>query len=132
MKVLQFGFDTAEVNDYRPHTYEKNSVVYTGTHDNDTVVGWLAGATKRDREFALRYLASNGREPHWDFIRGALLSPSQFAVVPMQDLLGLGSEARMNRPGVLGGNWQWRMPAGAASETLAARLGEMSELYGRV
>ncbi|MCK4514021.1 MAG: 4-alpha-glucanotransferase, partial [Spirochaetaceae bacterium] len=131
MKVLQFGFDEKEQNDHLPHGYVRNSVVYTGTHDNDTVLGWLASASDADRSFALRYLASDGTTPHWDFIRGALASPAQFAITPMQDLLGLDSEARMNRPGTLGGNWQWRMSAPADTNVLAARLREITQLYGR-
>lgn len=132
MKILQFGFDSAETNNHLPYTYDDNCVVYTGTHDNDTVVGWLATATERDREFAMRYLASDGSEPHWDFIRAALASTARFAVAPMQDLLGLGSEARMNRPGTPGGNWQWRLSTLDGLEPIAARLADLCKLYGRV
>jgi len=130
MKVLQFGFDEKEANNHLPHAYNPNTVVYTGTHDNDPVLGWLASASESDRSYALRYLASDGTAPQWDFIRGALASPARFAITPMQDLLGLGSEARMNIPGTLGGNWQWRMPVFPA-DAIATRLGDLSQLYGR-
>jgi 4-alpha-glucanotransferase len=130
MKVLQFGFDAKEKNDHLPHGYVRNSVVYTGTHDNNTVTGWFNAASEAERALALRYLASDGTEIHWDFIRGALASSAHFAITPMQDILGLGSETRMNLPGTLGANWQWRMTA-ADTGTPAERLRELSQLYGR-
>ncbi len=131
MKVLQFAFQAHERNDYLPYRYDRNAVVYTGTHDNDTVVGWLSSAGKADRRFALDYLVSDGSEPAWDFIRGAIASPAQFAVVPVQDLLGLGSESRMNTPGTTGGNWEFRLQPGEPSEEIAIRLRGLTELYGR-
>jgi len=131
MKVLQFAFQAAERNDYLPYKYDRNAVVYTGTHDNDTVVGWLSSTSEQDRRFALDYLASDGTEPEWDFIRGAIASPAQFAVVPAQDLLGLGSEARMNVPGTTGGNWEFRLHPGQPSDAIANRLRSLTELYGR-
>ncbi|TCJ20568.1 4-alpha-glucanotransferase [Rubrobacter taiwanensis] len=130
MKVLQFAFTDPE-NEYLPHNYtDPNFVVYTGTHDNDTTPGWWASATEEERSFARRYL---GREEPsvWDFVRLALSSVADVAVIPMQDLLELGSEARMNTPGTPAGNWQWRMRPDAAAPQLAQRLRELSRLYNR-
>ncbi|MFP4377544.1 MAG: 4-alpha-glucanotransferase [Spirochaetales bacterium] len=131
MKVLQFAFNASERNLYLPYKYERNAIAYTGTHDNDTIVGWLESASEADRAFALRYLRA-GSEPHWDFIRGAFASPAHFAVVPMQDPLGLGSSARMNTPGTLGGNWEFKLTQEQLNPETARRLYELSELYGRV
>lgn len=131
MKVLQFAFDPGDPNDYFPHNYEPHSVVYTGTHDNDTVQGWMAHADEADQALALRYLHSDGAEIHWDFIRAAFASVSRLAIVPMQDFLGLGSLSRMNVPGTTGGNWSWRMAPGAADEGLAARIRDLATLYQR-
>jgi 4-alpha-glucanotransferase len=131
MKVLQFAFIAGERNLYLPYQYEKNAVVYTGTHDNDTIAGWLASASDADRAFALEYLRA-GDEPHWDFIREAFASTAHFAVVPAQDLFGLGSESRMNTPGTLGGNWEFRLTPGQLDSTVSERLRSISELYGRI
>ncbi len=133
MKVLGFAFDSLGDNDYLPHNYDKNCVVYTGTHDNDTVLGWFAHAGEKQKAFAERYLKLDEAEGyHWGMIRGALSSAATLAVIPMQDFLGLGSEARMNTPATLGGtNWQWRMKAGAASPELAEKIAGLATLYGR-
>lgn len=131
MKILQFAFDSNEANDYLPHHYEKNSVVYTGTHDNDTTKSWFKGLNKADKKFTLEYLNSNGVDITWDLIRLAWSSTSLFAVIPMQDLLNLGKEARMNTPGTLGGNWQWRMQKGALTRRLAEKLKKLTKLYNR-
>ena len=134
MKVLQFAFDANEQNDYLPFTYDSNCVVYTGTHDNDTVAGWLEHASAADRAFALDYLLSRSDEPAeqaWDFIRGAIASTARFCVVPVQDLLALGSDARMNKPGTLGGNWSFRLTEGLLSDAIADRLARLTALYGR-
>lgn len=130
MKVLQFAFDSGEDNDYLPHNYPRNSAVYTGTHDNDTTQGWLDTASAADLAYAGRYL---GRDPQpWAFVQAALASTAQLAIVPMQDLLELGTDARMNVPGTLGGNWTWRMhPDQLGREQLERRLREASQLYGR-
>ena len=132
MKVLQFAFDTREESDYLPHNYQKNCVVYTGTHDNDTMLGWLQTARRSDVRFARRYLDIHHRaDEQWAFIRAAMASVADLAVIPMQDYLGLGSEARINTPSTLGGNWVWRMAPGGASETLAARIAGLCSLFGR-
>lgn len=136
MKVLQFAFGKGpEAQEYRPHRYPRRAVVYTGTHDNDTTAGWFArgrGDAEKERAFARRYLPSDGREIHWDMIRAAWMSVADTAIAPMQDLLGLGSEARMNRPGVPEGNWEWRLRPDALTADLARRLREMTETYGRI
>jgi 4-alpha-glucanotransferase len=116
-------------------------VVYTGTHDNDTTVGWWTGEAghstrsrtdvENERENARRYLALDGRDVHWEFIRAALASVAETAVIPAQDLLGLGSEARMNRPGTLAGNWRWRLLPGQLTADLAQRLAVMTATYER-
>ena len=108
MKILQFAFDSLEDSSksFIPHVYERNTVVYTGTHDNDSVVGWFSKANKNDREYAKSYLLPETSIAR-SFIRTAWSSTSIFALAPMQDLLELGSDARMNTPGVAIGNWQW-------------------------
>lgn len=130
MKILQFGFSGAD-NPFLPHNYSSNCVAYTGTHDNDTVRGWYETAPDHERDFARRYLGTNGTDIAWDLIRSIWSSVAVYAVAPMQDALSLGGEARMNFPSKLGGNWEWRMTEGDMSETLAARLREMNQLYLR-
>ena len=135
MKVLQFAFDSREESDYLPHNYEHNCVVYTGTHDNDTVLGWYKELEKTDKAFCDRYLnlvERSEKEIRWEFIRAALASVADLAVIPMQDYLGLGSEARINIPSTLGGNWQWRMRKESFTKELAKRMKDMTELYGRL
>ncbi|MBR6769777.1 MAG: 4-alpha-glucanotransferase [Lachnospiraceae bacterium] len=133
MKVLQFAFDSREESDYLPHNYEKNCVVYTGTHDNDTTVGWYQTFNPRDKAFAKRYLNIKGRKDiHWEFIRAALSSVADTAIIPLQDYMGLGSEARINTPSTLGENWKWRLLPGELPEELAERIWRMTKLYGRL
>ena len=142
MAVLQFAFgDDPQAPTFRPHHYERNTVAYTGTHDNDTVLGWWEGgagdsvrsdeAIAREKARARAYLGTDGREMNWVLIRTLLASVADTAIVPLQDVLGLGSEARMNTPGTVGGNWRWRFRDQALSEALAARLAELVELYER-
>lgn len=132
MKVLQFAFDERKDNLYQPHNYIRNCVVYTGTHDNDTVNGWMEHAPQGTVDFASEYLRLNSEEGyHWGMIRAAFSSVANLSVVPMQDLLGLGSEARMNAPSTTEGNWQWRMKKGADSDSLAEKLKDLTRLYGR-
>jgi 4-alpha-glucanotransferase len=131
MKILQFAFDSSEANDYLPHNYLKNCVVYTGTHDNDTVVGWFDSATDDDRKYVADYLNSSDHEINWSFIRLAWASVANTAIVPMQDLLGLGTSARMNLPGTTQNNWQWRARAADFTPELAAKLAHLTLLYGR-
>lgn len=132
MKILQFAFDSREESDYLPHNYTCNSVVYTGTHDNDTTMGWFDTLNRKDKAFAKRYLNITSRKDvHWEFIRAALASVSDTAIIPMQDYLGLGAEARMNIPSTLGNNWKWRMPDGQLTDELAEKIRAMTKLYGR-
>ncbi len=133
MKVLQFAFDSSEENDHLPHAFSPRSVVYTGTHDNDTTAGWFATARATDRELARRYLDFRGqdRAAPRAFIRAALASVAAWAIVPLQDVLGLGSEARMNTPGTAGGNWTWRCRSADLRGSVADGLRETAALYGR-
>jgi 4-alpha-glucanotransferase len=143
MRVLQFGFGgDPKTNVDLPHNYVTNAVAYTGTHDNDTAVGWfnsVAGegsirtATEiaEQREFCLKYLNSNGEEIHWDFIRAVWASVADRAIAPFQDILGLGGEARMNLPNSNEGNWRWRYTPGVLTHDCALRLRELTRLYGR-
>ena len=132
MKILGFAFDSGEENDYLPHTYTKNCVVYTGTHDNDTLIGWFQKAKEEDRQFARDYLNSRSDdEIHWDAIRGAWSSVASIAISPVQDFLGLGSEARINTPGVAAGNWQWRLRHGVLTDELAERIAKLTRVYSR-
>ena len=130
MKILQFGFTGAD-NPFLPHNYPANCVAYTGTHDNDTAWGWFESAPEAERKLALRYLNSDGSDFAWDLVRGVWSSVAVYAVAPMQDLLNLGTEARMNFPSRLGGNWEWRMQEKDMSPALAERLRELNELYLR-
>ena len=132
MKILGFAFDSKEENDYLPHTYTKNCVVYTGTHDNDTLIGWFTKANEDDKQFARNYLNSRSdNEIHWDAIRGAWSSVASMAIAPIQDFLGLGSEARINTPGVAAGNWQWRLKDGVLTNELAERIAKLTKVYSR-
>jgi 4-alpha-glucanotransferase len=130
MRILQFGF-TSPADPFLPHNYVKNCIAYTGTHDNDTALGWYATAPEEERRFALRYLNSDGSDFAWDLIRGVWSSVAVYAITPMQDLLSLGTEARMNYPSRLGGNWEWRMSQEDMNPPLAERLHEFNELYMR-
>ena len=132
MKILGFAFDSKEENDYLPHTYTKNCVVYTGTHDNDTLIGWFTKANEDDKQFARNYLNSRSdNEIHWDAIRGAWSSVANMAIAPIQDFLGLGSEARINTPGLASGNWQWRLKDGVLTDELAERIAKLTKIYSR-
>jgi 4-alpha-glucanotransferase len=142
MAILQFAFGSdAHANDFLPHSFPRNKAVYTGTHDNDTVVGWwnagVGDSTRtqaevdREHERALAYVGGDGSEIHWDFIRTLLVSVADTAVVPLQDVLGAGSEGRMNLPGRAAGNWRWRFAAADLTPAVRARLRAISEGSGR-
>jgi 4-alpha-glucanotransferase len=132
MKVLQFGFGNKGAHIYLPHKYKPNCVVYTGTHDNDTVVGWWNNsASEEEKRNASAYLGIGEDGVHWAFIRAALASVAAMAVVPMQDVLGLGSEARMNVPSESDGSWRWRLQRGALTRELAAKLADLVALTDR-
>jgi len=134
MKVLEFAFDSRDgENDYLPHRYPAHCVVYAGTHDNDTIQGWMASAPKKDVSFAKAYLRLSKREGyHWGMMRSAWASPADLAVMQFQDLLGLGSEARMNTPSTLGNNWKWRALPGTFDEKLSKRLYREMKVYQRL
>ena len=132
MRVLQFGFDGSGDNPHLPHMHREDTVVYTGTHDNDTTVGWAASLDHATRERAAFYLRAAAGEIPEALARAALGSVARLAVLPMQDLLELGPEARFNTPGTTAGNWRWRLPAGAASASLAARWQRLNRAFGRV
>lgn len=133
MKVIQFAFDSREDSDYLPHNYPTNCVVYTGTHDNDTCMGWMKTAPKESVKFAKDYLKLTKEEGYnWGLMRGAWSSVADMAIVPMQDIIGLGSEARINTPSTLGDNWKWRATADQFSASLASRVRKNMQMYGRL
>ena len=134
MRVLQFGFSGEEDNINLTENYERNVVAYTGTHDNDTTVGWFNQLSETNttdaekaRESCLNYLQSDGREINWDFIRAVLASGADPTIIPLQDVLGLGSEARMNTPNTTNGNWSWRFGDGSLTAAHAVRLRLLSD-----
>lgn len=131
MKVLQFAFENDPANMYLPHNYERHSVVYTATHDNQTTIGWFNTRGDQERSAIQAYLGRDGADIAWDLIRMALASVSNTAIVPMQDLLRLGDEARMNVPGQAWGNWSWRMRWDQMDDGLADGLGQLTAMYGR-
>jgi 4-alpha-glucanotransferase len=143
MSILQFAFGAdGQANTFQPHTYPHERVVYTGTHDNDTTLGWWSSSGEgdstrsaddvaRERDYALRYLASDGREMNWTLIRTALASVANTALIPMQDVLGLGSEARMNLPGRQSGNWGFRFSKDQITPEMTHRLRALVDLYQR-
>ncbi|MBI2851521.1 MAG: 4-alpha-glucanotransferase [Chloroflexi bacterium] len=138
MRVLQFSFGPDPKT--RPFNYPENCVVYTGTHDNNTTIGWFKGESMttmsheewhRERQLVLDYLGTDGHEINWDFIRLALMSAPDTAIIPLQDILGLGGEARMNVPGVNEGNWRWRFREDMLTAYISRRLKMMAAVYGR-
>jgi 4-alpha-glucanotransferase len=131
MKVLQFAFENDPANMYLPHNYEPHSVVYSATHDNQTTVGWFQSRGKQERRAVQAYLGRDGADIAWDLIRTALASVADTAIVPMQDVLRLGDEARMNVPGHPTGNWAWRMTWDQIDRGLAFGLRELTSIYGR-
>lgn len=130
MRILQFGFGQAD-SPHLPHRYEPHTVVYTGTHDNDTARGWFSTASELERETAAAYLGCSEDSVSWCLIRSAYTSVAETAIVPVQDILDLGSEGRMNRPGAENDNWSWRFVPGALTHEHAARLKQLAELTGR-
>ncbi len=132
MKILQFGFDSREQSDYLPHTYIRNSVVYTGTHDNDTTKHWFDVLDEQDKKMAVEYMnLQDDSEACSEMIRMAYASVPDTCIIPIQDFLELGEEARINMPSTLGKNWTWRMKSDACSDELAARMTELVRIYKR-
>jgi len=133
IRVLQFAFSADATNIHLPHHWLRNSVVYTGTHDNDTAAGWYQRvAATPEGDYVRRYLAIDGHDIAWDMIRTALSSVADFALYPAQDLLSLGNAARMNYPSRASGNWVWRLPAGALDDSIRDRLRRLDGDYGRL
>lgn len=134
MAILQFAFGSDSDNLYLPHNHARNSVVYPGTHDNDTSIGWYATAPERERDHVRRYLGVSGHEIGWDLLRASYRSACRLAIIPLQDMLSLDASARLNTPGIPQGNWQWRYRAGQLDALFggtAAYLKSLAELYGR-
>ncbi len=143
MAILQFAFgNDPQGPSFRPHNYPRNVVAYTGTHDNDTTVGWWTSTgtsdsvrtpddVAKEHAFARAYLNLDDEPIHWAMIREVIASVANTAIIPAQDLLGLGNEARMNLPGTSSGNWRWRMRQEALDPQLAARLQQLNSIYER-
>jgi 4-alpha-glucanotransferase len=142
MRILQFGFSTSpESEKHLPHKFVPHCIVYTGTHDNDTLLGWFkssnvhttqtAAEIEAERAYALRYLGTQGDEFHWDMIRLAFSSVADISIVPMQDILGLDGQARMNIPGEAEGNWRWRFRADQLTAEIKERLADLTAVYSR-
>lgn len=131
MKVLQFGFGGGAENVYLPHNFERRTVVYTGTHDNQTTIGWFLSQPETTRLHVQTYLGRDGSDVAWDFIRLALASVADLAIVPLQDVLRLDDTARMNAPGSQSGNWQWRFTGEQLESGLASGMTELTAVYGR-
>ena len=132
MKVLQFAFGNREESDYIPYRYIKNCIVYTGTHDNDTILGWTKNATEKEVESAKEYLrVTKDEDVVKEMMIAGLSSVANTCVLTMQDLLGLGSEARINTPSTVGDNWKWRMKKDAFDEELVEKLRNITEVFGR-
>ena len=135
MKVLQFAFDESGESVYLPFRYDKNCIVYTGTHDNETTKGWLGNLTQSNRAYVNQYTACEEKDTDecvWGLIRAAQSSVAEVCVVPLQDYLCLGNEARMNTPSTLGDNWKWRLTRGQLTDEIIHRINAMTRLYGRI
>ncbi len=133
MKVLQFAFHAGEQSSYLPHNHIQNCVVYTGTHDNDTIDGWFHSISPEDAAFCMSYLRLNREEGyHWGFIKAAWASVADTAIAQMQDFLNLDASARMNTPSTVENNWEWRLEPGALTPDLAEKIRSMTALYGRL
>lgn len=133
MKVLQFAFDPSLTSDYLPHNLVKNCVVYTGTHDNDTIIGWLDSASEEEVLTAKRYLNCETKENfNWAMMRMALMSVADTCILMMNDIIGLDSKARINTPSTVGGNWQWRIKGECINDWLAKIIFDNTEIYGRI
>lgn len=133
MKVLEFAFDSREDSDYLPHNYNRNCVVYTGTHDNDTLAGWKKSAPAQDVSNAKRYIRCHDGESFcWAMIKTAMASVADTVIIPIQDYIGAGSEARINVPSTASGNWQWRIDSRALSCTLCEKIYDVTKLYHRL
>lgn len=135
MKVLEFAFDPREETDYLPHSYDRNCVVYTGTHDNETLVQWYKGLDKESKAFAEEYM-NNAHTPdalkYWDFVRLAMMSSANTCIIPVQDYMGLDAETRLNHPSTLGNNWKWRMNSEMISKDLSKKIYHLTRISARL
>ena len=131
MKILQFAFENPDENDFLPHNYTRNCVCYTGTHDNDTTLGWYTKAFETSKDKLRRYYSTDASDICWVMIRACFSSVANMAIVPMQDVLKLDSWARMNTPGIGEGNWAWRFQSCDLTKEISDRLLETAKLYGR-
>ena len=135
MKVLEFAFDPDTETEYLPHSYDKNCVVYTGTHDNETLVQWYQGLSEESRAFAAEYM-DNERTPenekYWDFIKLAMMSCADTCIIPLQDYMGLPADARINKPSTLGGNWVWRLTEEYLTDALLERIYRLTRISARL
>ena len=132
MRILQYAFGGDAKNRDLPHNYVQNSVAYTGTHDNDTTAGWYKASPKNVKAHCRKYLGATGRDIHWDMIKALLESVADIAIIPAQDVLGLGSDSRMNTPATGAGNWEWRLTEGQLTDKIAVRLKDLADTYGRI
>ncbi|NMC85906.1 MAG: 4-alpha-glucanotransferase, partial [Anaerolineaceae bacterium] len=131
MKIFQFSFSSTPEDPFLPHNYPRNCVAYTGTHDNDTSLGWYESAPEEEKDLCRRYLARSGQDISWDLIRGVWSSVAMFSLCPLQDLLSMDTRARMNYPGRPSGNWGWRYLPDQINTALAERLKDLNFLYSR-
>lgn len=131
MKILQFGFESLNENDYLPHNISQNSVCYTGTHDNDTTLGWYNNLSEECKDKIRRYMNTDANDVCWDFIRTAFSSVSSMAIIPIQDIMSLDSSSRLNTPGTQSNNWQWRYTDNMLEPYITNKLQSITELYGR-
>jgi 4-alpha-glucanotransferase len=129
--VLHFAFVADASSEFLPHNYVRNTVAYAGTHDNDTTIGWFEKLNPVTRQQVLDYTGSDGSQIHWDLIRLLLMSVADTVILTLQDVIGLGSEARMNFPGRAEGNWQWRFTWDQLTDEAQARLRKLTAIYGR-
>jgi len=132
MKILQFAFDSDSTNSFLPHNYPQNCVTYTGTHDNDTTIGWYTSAPDVEQHRAREYTRSDGREIQWELIRLGMFSVADQAIFPLQDFMNLQSEHRMNTPGTVGGNWMWRYTPDMLQNVDKQRIRKMAEMSNRL
>ena len=131
MKVLQFAFDPKGDSEYLPHNYNKNTVVYTGTHDNDTIKGWIKSLSESEKEFCMAYTGMKNEDDTWALVKTAIASTAETAIIQIQDILDIGSEGRINIPSTIGLNWRWRMDKNHLTDGLANKLKSLSTLYRR-
>jgi 4-alpha-glucanotransferase len=131
MKILQFAFEGGPTNPYLCHNHEANSVIYTGTHDNNTTLGWFDELSPELKNHVLDYLSKPGEAMPWPLIRAALASVTNLAVIPMQDVLALGGDHRMNTPGTADGNWAWRFKWEWLNDEVVDRMRHLVSMYGR-